>query len=338
MLPELLYEIFTQAWLTAEDQRSRWGFFCVASLLSHACKAIMTSVALHNIFICTELDLQAYRKLAMERFGGDESTAVQRLDSEAAQHYFKSATLFIVLARESLSLSLEDFKFDFKDIHSLIPYCRKIHIFFTGDWSSSDVYRHPLLFEWLALYQDSAPVVHFTWSVPCVRTHLTPTTVVPGIRYLRIQHLPRCTCERDGLHRHTETGHERNCLSHLFPTTFPDLVHLHLDTPYILRHLALPPTCARVEIEAPPIYRMPSRGHFSSLFPYNVAASVRAGFLQFPTGRADRKGEMNRAPSMVRRAIIVNTGPDKPDGWERAASVCKERNIELVYRHTYSLP
>ena len=40
----------------------------------------------------------------------------------------------------------------------------------------------------------------------------------------------------------------------------------------------------------------------------------RAGFLQFPTEKADRKGKLDRAPGMVRRTIIVNTGPGKPDG------------------------
>ncbi|KAI0756060.1 hypothetical protein C8Q80DRAFT_4772 [Daedaleopsis nitida] len=145
----------------------------------------------------------------------------------------------------------------------------------------------------------------------------------PTIRFLRLAVFPECRCTPAGTHR-------KGCVSpHLF-RLFPNVRHLHLDSPVFLKLLDPPHSLDTVTLEAPPKAYIAGREPFATIMGYNVAAALRRGFLRW----SDR-GDLHEQQERKTKTIVVRTGAVDPQGFEAAKAACGEYGIaiekEVVY-------
>ena len=338
MPPELLLIVLSDLWASCPNSEERWRLYASVSPLSRAYRRIMTYVALRHVFLHSKHDFDVYRMLILGYLGKDPSSEVEQVDMVVARDFFKRAELHIELTDYS---AIGPFKYntDYSIIPRYIPTCRLIDVVIAPHPGHDSPYtpQYEPLFECLAQYQDSAPEVHISWTYTHMRDYVVPAPIVRGVRYLRLHDYPRCHCRknvrlRPGEHVHASQLHGRKCFSFLLPTLFTDLEHLRIDTPFILKGLSVPPSCTKLEIEAPPVHFLPERGFYGSLVNWNVVSALSSGLMQF----AEEKGPKTRA--RVVRTIVVHTGPEEPDGWSAALKACKSRHVRLERRITFKVP
>ena len=331
---ELLHDCFAHAWSTIQDREawgSRWDFYCAISLLGVNYKHLMDSIALRRVVIHSSRDFNIYRKLTLSFFGTDKSSNVERVDPRVARDFFKTAELHIALADWTCTGPFR-YKTDYELIPNYIPTCRMVDVIIESH-PSHDYFtpQYEPLFDCLALYEDSAPVVRISWTYTHIRRYVVPSRKVYGVRHLQLHNYPRCLCHKSMGSAWPGSSaaerHEYGCFSFNLPKLFPDLEHLYIDTPYILKCITTPRACTRLEIDAPPVHSFPGRGCFGTLAHWNVISAVKAGLMQFKeeTGREDEE-------QVTERTIVVNTGAEEPDGWAQTMLVCKERNVNLERR------
>ncbi|KAI0801509.1 hypothetical protein C8Q74DRAFT_497509 [Fomes fomentarius] len=158
-----------------------------------------------------------------------------------------------------------------------------------------------------------------------------------SLRYLRLaEYSPACNHLCPGWEKEDCTAHDEMCpVGSLSVRVVPNLRHLHLESPVLLKTLGLPRTLETLTLDAPLMVRYvrdektgekKSVVHYSTLVGYNLPSALRRGLLQ-------HAGE-----SSVRRQVVVCAGEDDPYGLLSAKNTCEEYGIELrkdvVFRHT----
>ncbi|RDX53915.1 hypothetical protein OH76DRAFT_1399084 [Lentinus brumalis] len=137
---------------------------------------------------------------------------------------------------------------------------------------------------------------------------------IPSVRFLRLKQYMTCNCDKP------------NCLRRVFLHVFPNIGHLHLEQPTILKLLDPPHSLHTATLEAPLLQPIPGLAPSSSLVGYNITAALRRGFLQWRPRRA-------RAVSPP--TIVVYTSFAEPIGFEQARAACAEHGValrrEIVY-------
>ncbi|KAI0695742.1 hypothetical protein C8T65DRAFT_39999 [Cerioporus squamosus] len=343
---ELVNNILLEAWATIErkeDWGTRWDFFRDVSLVSKTWRSVMTDVALRWVAIGTRRDLESYKRIIKQEFGVDpDSKDVERVHP-SADRYFERSDLYISLEDWTSAISAFTFNCDYARIPHYVPKARYIEVTIR-ELPSND--RHILPFRTLleCLTQYST-VRHMSlrWTYTHINRYILPTDTgcVRGVTYLHLVEYPRCNCHNyrivvpgTGPHAGPNAGpplyfppgsHRLDCFSHYLPTLFPDLRHLHLQTPYILKSLKLRPSVTLLTLEAPPVHYLPKLGYFSSLMGWNIVSAVSAGLLRRTHRDAPRK------------KIVVNCGPSKPPGWRRALLACETGGVDLEFRHVYDV-
>ncbi|KAI0654628.1 hypothetical protein C8Q70DRAFT_925263 [Cubamyces menziesii] len=324
---ELIHCIIHEAWFSLVDYEwgDRWELYRSLSLVSRLWRDIMTTVALRCVMIQTPQDFSVYRHLVTRRWGLDpETTEVERA-APAARDYFQRSELHIVVSDWSCpSFSGFYFATDYPRIPCYIPACKHISVIIK-ELPSNDRFVLPYqpLFNFLSQYTTTKEV-YLLWTYTHINRYILPTDEVRGVTYLRVHEYPRCVCHNYS--RSSSHKHDSDCFSYHLPMLFPNLEHLHLDSPYILKCLETPPTLTKLTLEAPPIHYLPSLGHFSSLMGWNIVSALACGLFK----RDDR--------DFPRKKIVVNTGPTDPTGWRQALAACQEHGVELELRHVYLNP
>ncbi|TFK90766.1 hypothetical protein K466DRAFT_596689 [Polyporus arcularius HHB13444] len=345
LLPlELIHSIVFEAWVTIESSqewRSRWDFFRDVSMVSKTWRSVMTDVALRLVTIGTRRDFEAYKRIIRQEFGVDPNfTDVERVHP-SADKYFERSDLHITLTDWASTINVFAFSCDYTRIPHYIPKARFIDVTIR-ELPTNDRHTLPFrpLFQCLSQYRATRRM-SLRWTYTHINRFIVPTGRVRGVTYLRLVEYPRCNCHNfrivlpgTGPEAGPNAGpplyfpvgsHRLDCFSHYLPTLFPDLRHLHLETPYLLKRLKLPPSVALLTLEAPPVHYLPSVGYYSSLMSWNIISAVSAGLL--------RRTE-NDAP---RKRIVVKCGPNEPVGWRQAVSACESRDVDLESRHVYKV-
>ncbi|RPD77405.1 hypothetical protein L226DRAFT_321628 [Lentinus tigrinus ALCF2SS1-7] len=339
---ELIHKILVEAWSTMQgsgEWEKRSDLFRKVSLISKKWANVMTDVALHTIVIGTERDFEFYQRIILREFGVDPDSKDHERVHPSAHEYFKSSNLYITLTEWTTMGTEFSFKCDYARIPHYIPSALYIEVS-VNELPTNDVISHPFLPLFLCLSQyTNVSDLRLRWTY----THINRYTVPPqcsvrGVTYLRLVEFPRCNCQN---FRHLVPGtgvdgfqplyfppgsHRLDCFSYRLPTLFPDLRHLHLETPYILKNLKILPGLTLLTLEAPPVHYLPSLGYFSSLMSWNVVSAVKSGLMRRTDGDA------------LRKKIVVNGGLKKPLGWRKALAACQARGVELELRHVYKSP
>ncbi|KAI0667852.1 hypothetical protein C8Q78DRAFT_292243 [Trametes maxima] len=324
---ELIRHIIHDVWFSLVDGewRSRWRFYRAVSLVSRTWREAITSIALRCVMIQTPRDFTIYRILVERRWGLDPtSTHVKRV-APAAREFFQRSEMHVVVSDWSCPSSMGFyFMTDYACIPRYIPAARHISIIIK-ELPSNDrsILPYRPLFEFLSQY-TATKELYLLWTYTHINRYVLPSDQVHGVTYLRVHEYPRCVC-----HNYHYAGghkHDHECFSYYLPMLFPDLQHLHLDTPYILKCLSTPRSVTLLTLEAPPIYYLPSLGHFSSLMGWNIVSALALGLF--------RRDE----PDAPRKKIVVNAGAQEPAGWRQAVAACKLHDVELELHHVYLSP
>lgn len=324
---ELSHYIIQDAWLSLVDYEwgDRWELYRDISLVSRTWRDTIASIALRSVMIQTPLDLSIYRLLVKRRWGFDpESKDVERA-MPAARDYFQRSELLIVLADWTCPSSTGFyFSTDYARIPCYIPACKHVSVIIK-ELPSNDRFVLPYrpLFEFLTQYTTTR-ALYLLWTYTHINRYILPTDPMRGVTYLRIHEYPRCVCHN--YHYASGHTHDVECFSYHLPSLFPDLTHIHLDTPYILKCLSTPPSVTRLTLEAPPIHYLATIGHFSSLMGWNIVSALALGLFR----RED--------PDAPRKKIVVNAGTKEPTGWTQALAACEAHDLELELRHVYLTP
>ncbi|KAI8969874.1 hypothetical protein BD414DRAFT_525684 [Trametes punicea] len=324
---ELITYILYDGWFSPLDRKwgERWNFYRRVSLVCRTWRDIMASIALRCVIIQTPQDFSVYRQLVKRRWGlSSGSTGVERA-APAARNFFQHSELHIVVSDWACPTSV-GFRFvtDYVRIPCYIPTAKYISVVIK-QLPSNDRFVLPYrpLFEFLSQYTTTKEL-YLLWTYTHIHRYILPNDYVRGVTYLRIHEYPRCICHN----YHYSDGHKHDpeCFSYHLPKLFPDLKHLHLDTPYILKCLDIPPSVTKLTLEAPPLHYLPSLGHFSSLMGWNIVSALSLGLFKPDHANAPRK------------KIIVNAGPTSPAGWPQALAACTAHSVDLELRHVYVPP
>ncbi|OSD02343.1 hypothetical protein PYCCODRAFT_1445227 [Trametes coccinea BRFM310] len=325
---ELAHSILYQAWfsLLEKEWPDRWNLYRDFSLVSHSWREVMSSVAFRCVMIQTAKDFKVYQKLIKKRWGVDPSSKTVERVAPAAHDFFRRSDLHIMLSDWTCQSSLGiTFATDYARIPNYVPSSKHISVTIK-ELPSSDrnILPYRPLFDLLEQYPDTQDV-YLLWTYTHINRYLLPQNVeVRGITYLRLHEHPRCVCHNT--YHPAGHKHESQCFSYHLPSVFKDLQHLHLDTPYILKCLNIPPSVTQLTLEAPPIYYLASLGHFSSLMGWNIVSALSLGLF--------KPGDDSRAR---RRKIVVNAGSSEPIGWKQVLAACEAHDVELELRHVYPL-
>lgn len=345
---ELLHQIFRDAWAlypvgdAKQGWGERWEFYNNVSLTCRGWSAVMAAVALRRITIQCSRDFAFYRRLIIRVLGADPDC--KDGDSErvhpAARAYFTSSTVHIVLTDIDCNGASGPgymWRTDYARIPLYVPNCRFIEVI-TKELPTDHRYYtlpyHPL-FEFLKQY-DRTPRVDLAWTYEHNKRYVRPTQLISGVTHLRLHYVPRCVCHKIqtspmGMGPNgtliplvlPPPAHIADCFSYYLPTLFPDLRHLHIDTPYLLKNLATPRSLLVLTIEAPPIHFLKEEGgYYSSLAAWNILSALSAGLLQRTEGHT----------------LVVNAGPKEPSNWQRTWAKCKKHGVDLELRSVYELP
>lgn len=338
---ELTHEILRSAWATItgdEGWGTRWDFFRDMSLVSRGWASVMTEVILRRVTIGTRRDFETYLRIIRREFGVDvESKDVERVHP-SAYDFFQCSDLYITLTDWASVAAVFSFDCDYTRIPHYVPNPRYIDVT-VKELPSNDGRIHPYspLFRCLSQYYTVSDL-SLRWTYTHINRYVVPQHHVLGVTYLRLVEFPRCNCQN---YRHLIPGtgvdgfppvyfpqgsHRLDCFSHLLLTLFPDLRHLHLDTPYILKNLKILPRLTLLTLEVPPVHYLPKLGYYSSLMSWNVVSAVKSGLMR----RTDEDAE--------RKKIVVNCGPRHPMGWSQALSVCAARGVDLELHPVYEVP
>lgn len=337
---ELAHLILHEAWSNlegGEKRGARWQFFRSASLVSRAWQNTMTSVALRYIVIACSTDFKVYRKLIIDEFGDDPDARPHERVHPSARAYFKHSELHITLADYTTIIRNFSYNTDYARIPDYVSACRRVTVVCTALPTDDGTMQpfHPV-FVCLRQYSTTRAVT-LAWEYTHIKDYPLPSDRVRGVTDLELVHYPRCRCHIFA----PRPGHSSECFSFHLLSLFPDLRRLHIRTPYILKGLSHHWNLEVLTIEAPPVHYLPKLGYYSTLTPWNVPAAISAGFMT----RVD-PGSLKRVtldtpsgdkPAMLRK-IVVNTGPGKPLGWEKALSACESHDIELEFCHIYEDP
>ncbi|KAI0353776.1 hypothetical protein OH77DRAFT_593784 [Trametes cingulata] len=324
---ELIYYIIHDAWFSLVDEEwgNRWDFYRAVSLVSRTWRESMASIALRCVMIQTPQDFSNYRLLVKRRWGFDSSSKDVERVAPAARNYFQRSELHIVVSDWTCPSSTGFyFTTDYARIPCYIPACKHISVIIK-ELPSNDRFILPYrpLFDFLSQYTTTKEL-YLLWTYTHINRYILPTQQVRGVTYLRVHEYPRCICHN--YHYSSGHTHDHECFSYHLPTLFPDLKHLHLDTPYILKCLSTPPSVTQLTLEAPPIHYLPSLGYFSSLMGWNIVSALSLGLFR----RDD--------PDAPRKKIVVNAGNKEPAGWRQALAACQAHDVELELRHVYVTP
>ncbi|KAH9846415.1 hypothetical protein C2E23DRAFT_852942 [Lenzites betulinus] len=324
---ELIHCIIHEAWFSLVDDEwgNRWDFYRDLSLVSRSLRDIMASVALRCVMIQTSKDLNNYRLLIKRRWGFDPHTRDGGRVAHIVRGYFERSELHIVVSDWTCpSQTSFHFSTDYASIPRYIPACKRVSVIIK-ELPSNDRFVLPYrpLFQFLSQYTTTKEL-YLLWTYTHINRYILPTDPMHGVTYLRIHEYPRCVC-----HNYNYTSghsHDHECFSYYLPTLFPDLEHIHLDTPYILKCLSTPKGVTCLTLEAPPIHYLSSIGYFSSLMGWNIVSALSLGLFR----RDD--------PDAPRKKIVVNAGAKEPAGWRQALAACQAHDVELVLRHVYITP
>ncbi|KAI9065723.1 hypothetical protein FKP32DRAFT_1567305 [Trametes sanguinea] len=325
---ELAHRILHDAWFSLPEKEwtNRWNLYRDFSLVSHSWREVISSVAFRCVMIQCAKDFKIYKKLILERWGTDPNSAREERVAPAAHDFFRRSDLHIVFSEWKCHGSPGiTFATDYARIPNYVPFSKHISVVIK-ELPSGDLDLHPYrpLFEFLEQYPDTQDV-RLQWNYTHINKYLLPpNTEVRGMTYLRLREHPRCVCHNS--YHSAGHKHESNCFSYHLPNVFKDLEHLHIDTPYILKCLNIPPGVRQLTLEAPPIYYLPSLGHFSSMMGWNIVSALALGLFK----RDDD-------PKAKRRKIVVNAGPTEPLGWKRVRAACEAHDVDLELRHVYPL-
>ncbi|EJF56670.1 hypothetical protein DICSQDRAFT_174712 [Dichomitus squalens LYAD-421 SS1] len=337
MLPaEIIFDVVREAWLTIVngDWALRWDFYNSISMVSHSFNGAMQNAALRIVAIRTPEDFKAYRCLVKRRWGLDPDYEGdnERVHPDATGFFVRSE-LHIVLADWICPGSGFQYRTDYVRIARYIPACKSLHVL-VKELPSNDQYTLPYqpLFHFLSQYPDTRRM-SLRWTYTHSNRYILPKFSVEGVTYLRVREFPRCICHNHRPSPPPGKRHYDDCFSYYLMTLFPNLSHLHIDTPYFLKNLTTPPNVTLVTIEVPPVHYSTSHGQFSSLSAWNIVSALTLGFFKT---RVDPEEE--NPPPPRRRKIIVNTGPQEPQGWAVAVAACKAHNVELELRRVYNNP
>lgn len=157
-----------------------------------------------------------------------------------------------------------------------------------------------------------------------------------SLRYLRLAYHPVCNHSCPARETEDCAAHHEMCpVRSLGVRIVPNLRHLHLESPVLLKILDLPRTLETLTLDAPFMARYvrdektgekTSVVHYSTLVGYNLPSALRRGLLR------------HAGDSYVRRQVVVCAGEDDPHGFLSAKNTCEEYGIELrkdvVFRHT----
>ncbi|KAH9847570.1 hypothetical protein C2E23DRAFT_493176 [Lenzites betulinus] len=142
----------------------------------------------------------------------------------------------------------------------------------------------------------------------------SPLPSLPRVHYLRFKEYPNCTCQKLDL----GFGHaESYCFAYQLTSAFPSVVHLHIDTPMILKHVKPPPRLHTLTLEVPRARRTNPTG-LESVMEYNLAAALNRGLLEasLATGR------------QCKAVFKMSTGD--PAGWSHVVAACRQHGVTLV--------
>ncbi|RPD54452.1 hypothetical protein L226DRAFT_539846 [Lentinus tigrinus ALCF2SS1-7] len=182
--------------------------------------------------------------------------------------------------------------------------------------------------------------VHFAtfFEVLNYANHSAAPPYLPRVTSLRLAHVPICECPSTDWRPRRADGHLACCLAATLLESFPNLRHLHIESPVFLKTLRPPASVETLTLDAPPVMRIQGRQAFSSLIEYNVSAAVRRGFMSLSPSPSGSESESESVQPDVtderrngkRRKIVVRTGAEEPFGWVSAKAACDEAGIELV--------
>ncbi|KAH9925399.1 uncharacterized protein BXZ73DRAFT_103281 [Epithele typhae] len=295
--PDLAEMVIVHAWRTftpdtkairdrdaaqrASDGKLRWSFFGRLSQVSRTFKYLVQAAACHTVTIETQVDFDMHQKIIFDVLGPDPAT-------DPARGFLQNTELFITLTDVD-PFSGFGYRVKYEQIPDFITACRVLTVAIESHSSTyrSSAYRaceYQTAFDCLARYGGACAEVHFAWTYTHNATRLLPATIsapdappvrqrFPGVQRLRLTKYPRCKCH------HWVRGHVQDCFSHLLPTIFPNLVHLHIETPYFLKNITLPPRTRVLELEVPPC---DGPGSYS-LVPWNFVSGLKAGLMQCET-------------------------------------------------------
>ena len=348
--PEIVHDIVREAWLTIidGDWALRWDFYHAISEVSHSFNTAMQTAALRAVAIRTPEDFTKYRCLVRRRFGLNmESKEGDGRARTAAAGFFAHSELHIILADWTCPGSGFQYRTDYAQIPQYIPACKYLQVL-VKEVPSNDQYTLPYkpLFQLLSQYPSTR---HMTlhWTYTHSNRYILPRDPVPGVTYLRMREYPRCVCHnlpQPIFHNYpagdARRAHSTECFSFYLPRLFPQLRHLHFDTPFFLKNISTPPSMVLLTIEVPPVHFTPALGQFSSLVPWNIVSALSYGFFRnapktSDAGDADPDSD---APPPPRKKIIVNTGPDEPSGWSTVKAAGKAHGVDIELRHVYPNP
>ncbi|KAI1794796.1 hypothetical protein LXA43DRAFT_87400 [Ganoderma leucocontextum] len=326
MLPsEIIHDIVREAWLTIVDGDwdLRWDFYHTISVVSRSFSAAMQNAALRAVAIRTPEDLTKYRCLVKRRFGLDpESKDGDERAHPAAIGFFAHSELHIVLADWICPGSGFQYRTEYVQIPRYIPVCKYLQVL-VKELPSNDQYTLPYkpLFQLLSQYTGTRHM-SLHWAYTHSNRYILPSDPVVGVTYLRMREYPRCVCHNRSqpIYHNYPAGdarraHSTECFSFYLPKLFPQLRHLHFDTPFFLKNISTPPSVVLLTIEVPPVHFTRELGRFSSLSPWNIVSALSYGFfrtVRVPT--SDDPDSEPDAPPPPRKKIIVNTGSKDPSG------------------------
>ncbi|KAI0823184.1 hypothetical protein BC628DRAFT_591773 [Trametes gibbosa] len=324
---ELIHHIIHDAWfsLAHDEWGDRWVLYHDLSLVSRSWRDTMATIALRCVMIQTSQDLSCYRLLVKRRWGFDPRSKDTERVAPAARDYFQCSELHIIVSDWTCASSTGFyFATDYARIPYYIPACKHISVIIK-ELPSNDRFVLPYrpLFRFLSQY-STTKALYLLWTYTHINRYILPADLMRGVTYLRVHEYPRCVC-----HNYNYTSghtHDHECFSYYLPTLFPDLKHIHLDTPYILKCLSTPKSVTRLTLEAPPIHYLSTIGYFSSLMGWNIVSALSLGLF-----RRD-------SPDAPRKKIVVNAGAKEPAGWRQAIAACQAHDVELELHHVYLTP
>ncbi|KAI0937933.1 hypothetical protein AcW1_002386 [Taiwanofungus camphoratus] len=316
--PELVEIVVQHAWLST-DPNNRWQFYRTISLVCQQWLGIISGIALRYPVFEHPSDVKVYCKLTSQWTA--RRTVGQDADS-FARALFQRSHLRVDLTHRMHRFLHPDGWFAYDacvTIAHIVPDCKSMEVVVNfSPLLNTELSPYRALFNFLSKFR-SMHSLYLYWPDIFIGRCPSPSIRLYTVTYLRIHQYPRCTCTPI----HEQQCNSGECFHYYLPTLFPNLRHLHFDTPCILKRLTHPPSLQFVTLEAPPKHFLSTRGYFSSLMGWNIVSAVNAGFLK------------HEHEGLFERKIIVNTGSDEPDGWHQALAACQERDVALERRYMY---
>lgn len=155
---------------------------------------------------------------------------------------------------------------------------------------------------------------------------------LPSVTFLRLREHPRCGCEvlKDMPEAEPKPlrsdNHQIDCMSVILLEAFPNLRHLHLDHPFFLKDLNVPPTLETLTLEAPPQVVIQGQPPRSFLLGYNISAALKRGLM---------RSDPQAMEQQTQKTIVVHTGTVEPYSWGSVVSSCAEAGVRLIRHISY---